>query len=877
MKRKEFDGRGRGDGDSGQMILLAAFIMAVILVGMAAVVGSAFFSQNTQEDPGVSQLTTQVSDQMTSAEETGLQVVDFVSENATQTQGRNQTEICQDIIDNTRLEQIAAEQLEEEEVILDIELVGDCEDFQGLQTFLTAQQNSSNLPGVEVADPVDEVHQCANMHDDTGYPSNIDEFVSELKDVYSSPVPSDPDPGKMAEALVNAANIDTDALPGGITVEDYAAECIEVEITEGRNPADVVFAIDTTGSMAQGSSVTEDWETPPHGGTWPREIYRPETDVPLVGDYDPWNVPSLNIPYSEVEVECHPEGSSGSDCNEWEDGSQGDMVYVEEDDGGPWGGGGDGYMAMVSSDDPTGTEEVCVEENWWGNCVEYEESDLWEVDTREGGTEEVPELDMYEVEYRLNTYERMWYTVQGMIAATQDLNATEPDRAGLVEYDYAGRYSTAGGSGSAAVVRETVAGVHDPDHRQSIIDSSAELLPGGGTNIAAGLREARAEVEDRYNDGPEASPRATKNVVLMTDGQHSDGRYDDAHQEVEDNDHLYEDVFVHSVILGSAAADNEDAVEDMGRIANDPDPNLANANVDQDDLPDWENINAGNRPNGTLIASDDPADAEGIFEDIIGTIEDETEFEEPTSNETDGEVEVSASSGGVGAIYDLGMNLTSYSGNGSYVMGLTDEAADGSEIKIWEFEFNNQPVDEDGDVVHENQVIFRSDQNPDLDAVYNGTTQLVEGEGDHVRIDLPNQEFEMTASASGEDPASYPMDEAWETVSDYVEPADQSVALEAEDTDLQSEANGTFSFEFEPLDGNFTKHVGNSSIDLGDDCDPNVDPDEIPTCGVEDPGNQRGAVSTVQVRSAMFEVTVEGPSGRSTREIEVDMNNLTTP
>jgi len=848
MERQNTGGTGRND-DSAQLILIAGLLVAIAVVGIAVVVGGGFFSQSTTDGGGISSLSSQVSNQLGTAEEVSQEDLSFVNQDSARYEGRDPIQVCDEMVNSTKLQQRIASQLAEDEVILGVELLGECDDgFVGNRSWLAGQTEIANLPSVNVTErqTVDVNEICGDatsgLHSMTGYPDHTNQFIEELKDVYApSNVPENPDLDKMVDALENADDIDLTALPSAIDPVDYVDKCIKIEIEEGRNPADVVFAIDTTGSMGDlsvysGDFVRGSWQTSPHS-EFPREsltdTHRPETGV--------------MIPDEWVDVRC----ATTEPCT-WSGGSSGEIVYDNDA----------GRFAEITSDSPSG--QVCTNYHWYyGYCTNYE--DTWEVEYRDGSTEDVVVTDLYNADYRLRAPERMWYTQQGMKAAVDDLDRNEPDRAGLIGYD-TGHDEKAG-----------VEGVDDAGHRQTLKVETDRLDPDGGTDIAGGLDEAKEILERDYGSGPDSSPDATRNIVLMTDGRDNEG--EDPVDYIQDNREDFEDTFIHVIILGETAADSEEAIEDMGALADDPNPDLSSSDVDTDDLPDWEAVNDPNRVNGTLIASDDPEDAENIFNNITDSIEDETEFEEPNSSITDPGNDVSgttvANSGVVEEIYDFRMNVSDFTSNGTYRINIVDtNATTGNEELIWRMDVDNKMADNDaGTTGYEVKFSSETDNslNATLQRTFEGNLSDDVSPDEYVWFDLTGKDSDrprLKMGPSGPDEDDYDMEAAWQEISEQMD--DGGVAIQTTEINPFGQVNGTFSLDFRPLNGNFSRVNNIAGGGFSGDCDPSASDDDIITCGWEDTGNTRNAVSTAQIRDARVLVTVEGPGGISKREIRID-------
>jgi hypothetical protein len=116
------------------------------------------------------------------------------------------------------------------------------------------------------------------------------------------------------------------------------------------------------------------------------------------------------------------------------------------------------------------------------------------------------------------------------------------------------------------------------------------------------------------------------------------------------------------------------------------------------------------------------------------------------------------------------------------------------------------------------------------------------------------------------------MEEAWDEVENEMDSGGVSIVTEFKQGTLDGKvngknetANGTFSLEFKPVDGNLTK-VGGIEGGFEDDCGDGSG-DKPATCGLED--NDRGAVSTAQIKKTEITVTVEGPEGRSNKTVTI--------
>jgi Mg-chelatase subunit ChlD len=608
----------------------------------------------------------------------------------------------------------------------------------------------------------------------------------------------------------------------------YQLPSVNASNSGGRAPVDVVFAIDTTGSMglsgsppAYSEELTKPWQTP-SSGVYPKDdltsTYRSDTGV--------------KIPDSWIEVRG---------TTDWS-GSAGDMVEYDDD------------IAQAKTVVAT---DVCDGFNTFFGCIGTI-TDEWEIEYSDGTTEDVYETDLDNGEYRLEAPERMWFTQVGLKNALGDLDGTGPDRAGLLEYD------------TSTTEHVGIDGVDDPSHVLDIKEEADKFFPNDGTDIATAIQDSKQTVNDAYD----SSRGATKNIVLMTDGIHnpfnkpgislcdSGEAYDCS---IAGNQDEYEDIYIHVIILGEGAANDVDAVSDMAEIANDPDPDLSNAGVSESDLPPRDDP----RNEGTLIASDDPSDAEDIFEDIVEDIQATTE---------------DSATGEVSEIQDIRMNVSDFQGNGTYRV----EFNNGSDV-IWQMEVDNKFISPD---LSSNgyEVRFRSEVNSSLDEtieVSESKGNLSES-GNYVWLDLTGKDdskprldvgglstTETENQLGGTSPDAYITD-AWQAVRNEVN--DGGVNTVFNHTGPNGPSNppfrrgkvkGTFALEFEPKNGNFTKIKQITGGNFTDDCDTANETNLPSRCGLNDPGNDREAVSTTRVNELDLRVTVKGPEGVSERVITV--------
>lgn len=475
---------------------------------------------------------------------------------------------------------------------------------------------------------------------------------------------------------------------------------------------------------------------------------------------------------------------------------------------------------------------------------------------------------------------KMGYTKQGAKAAVDDL--TKFDKVGLVEYNtYLGdrtcvsyfwgvcwsyEYNDDGAEAKLGGDMNKLQGGWSGDLKTEI-DS---LSPGGGTDITTGLEKSM----DVLSNGKRGLAASTRHIVIMTDGQHTQNSDDFSEPEpedyIEEHEDEYENVFIHTVALSTSGSINEDTLE-----------KLANEDGEYSDV----------RPNGTSIQSENPEDAEELFKDIIGEIEDETEIRENATGTTpDPDKKLKSdtilSSGTVERIDDVRMNVTDFTGFGDYIVRFTDTNSGSREI-AWEMTINNTnmssvPITGEPPTNVGYKLEFRSDTNSDLnDDIYinhTPTGRNLSQPGEYVWLDLTNKNKSKPRLDTGSsfsnsfddhsDKTEY-MKEAWQEVRDETEPkyGGDGIAISAEERNIQGSVRGIFSLEFKPIGGNF-EEVGNiSGGAFSTTCDDSTSKRLPPKCSLNN--NSVDAVSTTILKDTSIVVTIEGPSGTSTREIRV--------
>ena len=1000
---------GDGDDDGAQLILIAGLLVAIAVLAVATIIGGGFFSQSALDDD-ISSFSAQVGDRIGTAEQVSQENIEFVNENATLFEGRYPAELCGDMVDETALQQLIADELSEDEVILGMGVMEDCEEIveeaEGY-SWLVGQSQDDELPALNVSETevVEGTEICGNedegLHSLTGYAEHTDEFIQGLIDTTSEdPAPENPTTQQLIDAFTeNDDNLNDprDVLPDGVTAEEYVDDCIDIEIVEGRAPVDVVFSIDTTGSMGLDPStstpIDENYNDFADHPTFSLASLEEQGHNERVDDYpdavSPFEIECYKE-YDETGVEFpgytgdnrpYPDKQANRDWCEGENpdsdmnrisfsdgsGDVGDFVYYENNDeivevvdldapeppqGVPedWerledvgvstddqsefcvDNNGDvqdcetrqsdpGSVSGVLEVDNSGlsTENVdtlpdepitaevtdfvesdrCVNEGWlWCN----EEDDVWEVDDGTG-TYEVREdaLSIFEyrwnhnpdadvtvedesgtefgadsenldyIEYRWWIPDRIFLTQAGARAAVDDLLDSDPDgeatdSIGLVEY-------STGDPGNAREVRslQDLDGDHASDLKQDI----DELRPDAGTDITSGLIQAKSTLD------ADSDPDKTDHIVLMTDGFHNVGEppacpeagyysgesgvpFNSCSQPgggdgyIGNNEEEFEDTFIHAVALGSDA--DEEPMEILGNEDN-----------------EFSDV----RPSGTFIASDDPADAEDIFTDIIGSIQDETEFENVTSETPDEDEEFTVdevvNSGAVEDIEDTRLGVTDFVGNGTYELSFVDTDEDGDEETVWGMTVENNPNEDEYTV----EFVSETHGTAALNETFTRSQNDLSHEDEYVWIDLTGKDDDRDRFEMGKDgynETDYDVEEAWQEVQNELVGPGDGVAIVSghipnpdwEGGVEAQQADGVFSFDFTPLEGDFTKIGGIDGGAFEDAC-LSGEEDLPEKCGLDDEGNDAGAVSTAQI-TGTFEiiVTVEGPEGESTRTIEID-------
>jgi hypothetical protein len=473
---------------------------------------------------------------------------------------------------------------------------------------------------------------------------------------------------------------------------------------------------------------------------------------------------------------------------------------------------------------------------------------------------DVPIRYLNYIEYRWWPPDRLFLTQLGARAAMEDLVVGD-DRVGLVQYST----SLSGDARTVEELNDLTSG-----YRGTLKEEIDKLRPGEGTDITEGIEQARNELETDVCKGT-ADRDATCHIVVMSDGNQTDGEYPYPDDYLENNAAAYENITVHAIALGSGA--NEDMMEDI-------------AKPDGDDPV---------RPEGVFESSNDPEDAKDIFEDVIGSInEDRGDTTQGidaindsgnvtgvrnnvTAGGDDGNfdnVTLEANAGAIQKIYDLGMNFTEFNGTGTYSLNLTNVDGGAGEKVVWGMTVDNNFSDGE---MPKTQVRFRADDSivseydddeEFLEDTFNVSNNFSKSSA-YASVELaPDPNFEM-ADDDGVKFSSNGDYNITRVIDEVIQPeiTENGVAVEMGTGNTpEAEANGTFSFDFKPADGNFSL-VGDAAEGV---CEEDGDGTMV-TCGVEDTDNETW--STTRAKEVSFRVTVEGPGGVSNRTISVRIEN----
>lgn len=906
--------KGDNQNERAQMILLAGFLIAVILISLATVVGSSFYSQSSPDDSGVSSLTTQVTDQVESAVATGQESASFVSETSIEEEGKNTSEVEEALDNITEEQELLAEELAEDELLLNITLLEVSE-----LSWLIGQSGDGIIPGIVREDPEE------------------------------------------------AEEIDGD-LDG------------EFEI-EVRQPADVSFAIDTTGSMGV---VYDSWG------------FNPRVSYPDTGRTDGLSGIDSSIAYWEHDdVPPHPPGhlpggssfSNVTPLSEYDDRfdeqwqtaptSQGnvditqgnpvannfpnkaDWCYIEKEDTGeplPVGGTGtsDDWCEPRIGDVP---DQSDVNN---GDVLWYEPSDAWvEVTNSNPGNQDQVIVtdgagyngpldldDLRFVEYRMWVADRIYLTQEETKNSLDTLE--DEDRVSLIEYNN-------NFWGDATTV-DSLDGPLLGDQRWNLKEEVDELTPTSGTNISAGIVEATEDMVDAPDE--EGLSVSDLEIELPPDGNGAiEIEVADVTVEEVDGELNVTDVTLgNSQVVGSVdyeelalevfeeidgpgdprlndAADEledalpEAAVPDASAVAEElaaqteeddltrarhmiahtdgfnsdvaDDPRTVNAaekawedhgirvhtmalgEAANEDLMD-ETADAGN---GLFVAPGaDPDEVNDLFEDLVDEIQGggDDDFSLDVDLDLNVTVETEADSGNLAEMYSFDMDLQEFErDDGSFKAQITDNNGD----RIWSLLMENTPDEGYNLTVNDDEgsILDNEDVDPDEVSVDDGKLIIEENlssPDSSVQFDMfgePDGTFEIEVGGETVDIDGVDSNEliSRDNLVDATDGTDHGSSVEfSEPASVQfnnsANASGPYNLDVRPFNDDFDEFEEGEAFEVP------VDGCEDGLCGLNNTSGPDGpeAYSTAQVKKAEFEITVETPDGIDTRIIEIDISDL---
>ena len=900
MKRKS-QNTERGETENrAQLILIGGLVIAVAVIAIALVIGGGLFSQSTLDDGGLSSFSSQTSDQVQTISRVGEENVEYTNLNSTLLEGMYPDEICNELVNSTKVQQLVATQLGEGESVANIEVTSiDCDEADVNNTlkgasWMVGQTNPNyNLPSVNATSPA-----TTEGRESVDVVLAIDATGSMGLDGFDDSVPIDEDYNDLYDPSFSPSEVNTPrtqrhketyTTDSGRTYtrsDPFDVSCYreydETDVEFGRGPVEAGYPDVEDGygdtdvsnrDWCEGAFIGDDFtiSTGSTGeyvyddsvGEMVRVVNLPSSTGPPSGVPNTWTrLTDDDVNTNNPSEYCTTSGGSTADC------------VTRNTDFSPGGSAGVGEVVEWTTYDITvdvtsylgsfaGNHYYEVE--YFGSTYTETEDDLeyfeykWAgpeatVENEFGTQRDVPIGSLKYIEYRWWTPDRLYLTQAGARTAVDDLlDASEPgkrDSVGLVEY------TTALGGDSA-----TLRGLNEIDsgYADTLKKDIDEIRPGSGTNIKAGIKQSVEEINAGSN------PDKTDHIILMTDGQNTAG-YDDPVDYVESNSDIQgtldTGITIHAIALGEGA--DKDTMRELG---NDPDDPPSDG-IDTD------------RPEGTFIASEDPSDAEDIFEDVIESIQDTTSED------------VTASTGEVDKVQDMRMNVSNFEGNGTYVLDFNN----GSDV-IWQMVVDNKfvgPGAPSPPSPHGYEVRFRSQVYDSL----NQTVTVSDSEGnlsdsfggkdDYVWLDLTGRSdskprldvgslstTETETELGGTSPDDY-IEDAWGKIEGELEDGSLNIVMDHigpngpdNPPNRRGEVNGTFAIEFEPKDGNFTKIEKIGSGNFTDDCSAANDTDLPARCGLEDPGNNRGAVSTTQVNEVDLLVTVESPEGILKRRVTI--------
>lgn len=242
----------KGDSeDSGQLILIGGLIVAIAIVSIAAVIGGGIFSQQAGDTGNqLSVFTSQADSELEVIGKVSDENIEHVNEQSIEGNGSYPEEICGELVNMTNLQEAVSGQLGSGETLLDFEVQESC----GRNvSWVVGQVNYNELPGANFSNKNETTLTCSAIHALTGYsePTNRTNLTNYLENKYSGELPDEFNDSEIAEGFENVPTLDTSFIDENedITLTGYINDCIKISVQPGRAPADIVFAIDTTGSM----------------------------------------------------------------------------------------------------------------------------------------------------------------------------------------------------------------------------------------------------------------------------------------------------------------------------------------------------------------------------------------------------------------------------------------------------------------------------------------------------------------------------------------------------------------------------------------------------------------------------------------------------
>lgn len=734
----------------GQLILVAGFLVAIAIIGVAMTLSGVFFTQNVDES-GLSQFESSATSQQASADvaaNRGLSLTNLMAER----RGLNGSNLTKSLINY-------------------------------MKNYTRTTQNVSQLQAVV----------------------NVSLDNSSLNQSWVS---------GMKKAGV---------LPGW-TYNITETENRSINVTTGRSPFDIVYTLDTSGSMGQRAvEDTSDWE--PNGSYVedPDGYADPEDGDAVCSAPSSWDDCQIRLvqgddPANESARDVDSTGSG--DIVRYDAGSN---EYFAEVQAGP-NGSGEYQITYETCSWNFGTGWVCTDNTEW-----VDESTL----------------EDWDIQYRYIEYSSSDKIDVAQEATKKAVGAmNESDRAGLVQYS--GSASKEYPSG--AVVENMTA--TEKSNLNSTIDG---LTASGGTNIPSSLDESVSEL---MAEGDNSDSDADY-IVLLSDGKNTLGPdgYDgqDGCNYHPDSSHpSYHDV-------NPSHPEWDDSEFDGGSIGSDPDTVACDETLQWADTAASNNIKIftisfgseadqelmqeiADRTNGTHMVADS-GDLVDILQEIIGDIKDE----QPPQTETRTVHEPTLSEP-IEKIYDLRLQVQNFTNQESISVNITNTTKDpvtgnNTTRSVWKYTVNNT-----GPSGYEVSI------NSDFDSSINKVQTIPDDINDSdnnvtLTMDFDNNVFKVDRNETSQ---IFDLSSDADVIKDN---SPVSFSLE----NGNKSAKGTFRFEFLPVGGSL------DSGSISGLCSDNG----TTTCGTnDDPLN--GTYSTARTRQATVSVSYNSAQGDYENEIEVD-------